>query len=258
MGVRVIKTGSRAYSSRCGSIDLLQRLDLPLTGSHDETESMLERFGIACAGYYVYPPELTLLAKSILPLPMKVLGRFFNVIGPFLADVPVTAQLTGVADANLLPSLKSLAVQLPERSFWLCANATGADELISFTDNVLVSTDASKDVCLTPGELGFSPGSLEDLSPILTTEATVAHFEAILAGEGPRAAVETVCLNAAAAAMLGGVAATWPEAVRGAHDAIRLGHATRLISALRQYGSRRSFNRPKWIPIPTFQPEEVR
>src|SRR5687768_9913254 len=67
MGVRIVKTGSRAYSSSCGSIDLLQRLGIPLTASWEETEVMLDRFGIACPGYFVYPPELALLAKSIIP-----------------------------------------------------------------------------------------------------------------------------------------------------------------------------------------------
>lgn len=249
MGVRVIKTGSRAYSSRCGCIDLLQRLRMPLTGSHDETEAMLERFGIACAGYYVYPPELTLLAKSILPLPMKILGRFFNLIGPLLADVPVTAQLTGVSDAKLLPSLKRLAAQLPDRDLWLCANAIGADELISFTENVLFCNDASRDVRLTPDALDFGPGSLKDLSPAATTEGIVAHFEALLSGEGPRAAIETVCLNAAAAAMLAGVAATWTEAVRGAHAAIERGHAIRLVAAVRLGQPRRSFSLPEKVLV---------
>ena len=50
MGARVIKTGSRAYASKTGSIDLLDRLGLKLTNNYEQTEEMLETFGIACAG----------------------------------------------------------------------------------------------------------------------------------------------------------------------------------------------------------------
>ena len=64
MGARVIKTGSRAYASRTGSVDLLDRLGIQLTRSYEQTEEMLETFGIACAGPFVYPKELRLLARD--------------------------------------------------------------------------------------------------------------------------------------------------------------------------------------------------
>jgi anthranilate phosphoribosyltransferase len=35
---------------------------------------MVESFGIAFAGSFVYPKELRLLAKSILPFDMRALG----------------------------------------------------------------------------------------------------------------------------------------------------------------------------------------
>jgi len=55
IGARVVKTGSRAYTSRCGSIDLLERLGVPLTSSYAQTEAMVHAHGIAFAGSFVYP-----------------------------------------------------------------------------------------------------------------------------------------------------------------------------------------------------------
>ena len=248
MGVRVIKTGSRAYSGLCGSIDLLHHLGLPLSESHDETAAMLDRFGIAFAGAYVYPIELRLLSRSILPLPMKVLGQFFNTIGPFLADVPVAGQLTGVSDTKLLPRFQGLAERFPDRRVWLCANWIGADELISFTGNRLLGTGLPK--CAGEGYhmSAIGCGSLEDLRPAATTQATTAHFEAILAGEGPRAAVDTVCLNAAALALLAGLWDTWDEALRAANTTLGRGDAVRLVHALRRSAGERTFSNPARIP----------
>ena len=60
-GARVIKTGSRAYKSRTGSVDLLDRLGIRMTGSYEQTEELLATVGIACAGPFVYPKELRLL-----------------------------------------------------------------------------------------------------------------------------------------------------------------------------------------------------
>ena len=101
MGTRVIKTGSRAYASRTGSVDLLDRLGIRQTSSYEQTEEMLDSFGIACAGPFVYPKELRALARQILPFDMKTVGRFFNLIGPFLAAVPVSMQITGVSDHSV-------------------------------------------------------------------------------------------------------------------------------------------------------------
>ena len=135
LGARVIKTGSRAYASRTGSVDLLDRLGIKLTSSYEQTEEMLETFGIACAGPFVYPKELRLLARQILPFDMKTVGRFFNVIGPFLAAVPVSTQITGVSDHSVLPTFRRLAAEDPSKRFWLCWNELGADELLSITDS---------------------------------------------------------------------------------------------------------------------------
>ncbi|MBV8524484.1 MAG: hypothetical protein JOY71_20565 [Acetobacteraceae bacterium] len=234
MGVRVVKTGSRAYSSRCGSIDLLQYLRIPLTTSHGETEAVLERFGIAFAGYYVYPRELTLLAKAIMPVPMKAFGRLLNIAGPFLAETPAAAQLTGVSDTTLLPKLKQLSVRLGDRDIWLCSNGIGADELISFTDNEIFCNGTSKSFSISPRSLGLSSGSLDELAPAATREGIPGQFRAILSGDGPSVATDTVCLNAAAVAILSGAGITWPEAVRHARAAIDRGHALRLVDELRR------------------------
>ncbi len=105
MGARVIKTGSRAYASRTGSVDLLDRLGIRQTSSYEQTEEMLDTFGIACAGPFVYPKELRMLARQILPFDMKTVGRFFNLIGPFLAAVPGLA-----ADHGRVGSLRAAHV----------------------------------------------------------------------------------------------------------------------------------------------------
>ena len=232
LGVRVIKTGSRAYTSRCGSVDLLQFLDIPLTRSRDEVAAFLDRFGIAFAGYHVYPRELVLLAKAILPTPMRAFGRLLNVAGPFMTDGPA-AQLTGLSDPKLLPMLRRLAAHDGAGRIWLSVNELGADELISFAKNIVVRNNESDYLLLTPDVFGFGAGALSDLAPADTPEGIVAHFCAVLNGNGPRAAIETVCLNAAALAMLGGVAASWPDAIARARSALMNRDALHLVDAIR-------------------------
>lgn len=231
IGARVIKTGSRAYTSRCGSIDLLERLGVPLTTSYAQTEAMVESFGIAFAGGFVYPKELRLLAQSILPFDMRALGRFFNSFGPFLAHVPVSAQLTGVSDPALLPTFRYLAAQ-PGRRFLLCANSLGVDELVSFEENVIHDSANDHELRVKPAELGLGAGSLEDLKPVAEGASVVTHFLGLLSGDGPPAAIESILLNAAALAIACEVTDEWPQALRSARESMERGLPLCLIERI--------------------------
>ena len=232
IGVRVVKSGARAYTSRLGSIDVLELLGVPLVRSHEATADALDRHGIAFAGSFVYPPELTVLAKSILPVEMKTLGRFFNSSGPFLAAVPARCQVTGVSDPSMLPLLQHLAENHCRRTVWLCSNGLGVDELVSFDENVIHRDDGSA-TRLDPSLLGLSPGSLADLRPAGGGDEAVRQFTALLCGDGPTAAVESICLNAASLAVASGIEPDWGEALREARCALDGGRPLALLERLR-------------------------
>ncbi len=228
-GVRVVKTGSRSYTGRCGSVDLLGRLGVPLTGSYEQTAATLDRLGIACAGTFVYPAEIALLARAIVPLDLRSVGGFVNAVGPFLADVPVTAQVTGVSRGAAAPHLRLLAGRVPGRRVWLCHNDVGADELVSFGTNVI--RDGDREHTLPPGRLCPADGGLADLAP--PGGDPVGHFVDVLAGQAPAPAVRSVCLNAAALAVVSGLAADWAAGYRAAAEAVHGGAASDLLRRMR-------------------------
>ena len=233
LGVPVIKTGSRAYTSRWGSIDLLDRLGIALTRSYDETAAVLDRHGIAFAGYFVYPVELTVLARRILPLPMRAFGHVLNTLGPFLPALPGTSQLTGVAGRDLLPVARRLAAAVEGRSIWLCANDLGADELVSFADNVVHPGPGAGEEHLGPRQLGTAPGGLHDLAAVADPQRLLAHFLDAVSARAGDVAAETVALNAAAMAMVAGRASAWPDAIAAALDAMRSGAVADLVHRVR-------------------------
>lgn len=240
MGVPVVKTGSRGYTSQTGSFDLLECLGIPLTTSYQQTGELLDRYNIACAGYFVYPAELAALARAVAPLPMRTLGRFVNTIGPFLAAMPVSAQVTGVSEHCHLATLRHLASLQATKRIWLCTNDLGADELISIADN-LVYDACDGQFQIRPGTVGLGGGTLPDLlaapadTPENTTgDTTVEHFLDVLGGQGPPAAVATVCLNAAALAVAARAVEDWPSAVSMAREAVDTGAAVDLVHRIRR------------------------
>ncbi|MEU1285628.1 anthranilate phosphoribosyltransferase [Kitasatospora sp. NPDC005856] len=239
LGVRIVKTGSRAYTSTCGSHDLLDRLGIATTTSYEQTDAQLERFGIAFPGNFVYPREVALLARSIVPLDLRMIGGFINSVGPFLAAMPVRAQLVGVSDRSLLPALGQVAATVTDRRIWLCSNELGIDELVSSVDNLVLANDDTERIRLPAEPPGPGRGTIADLRPTAAGEDVVGHFLGVLSGEGTALATRTVCLNAAALAVAGGLVDGWPEAIRAADDALRSGAARGLVDRLRTRTARR-------------------
>ncbi|MEU7603969.1 hypothetical protein AB0B78_38565 [Streptomyces sp. NPDC040724] len=230
-GVKVVKTGSRAYTSSMGSVDLLERLGVRLTSSYAQTEDTLAAHGIAFAGPFVYPVQLTRLARTVAPYPMKPFGRFLNALGPFLADLPVTAQVTGVSAAAPLDTLRQLAATTTGRRIWLTVNDTGADELLPFATNTVHGQNTPARV-IRPGELTPGDGSFADLRPAPDAGAAADHFHRVLAGTAGRVATHTVCLGAAALVVASGVRRDWPSALALAEGAVRSGAAHDLARRL--------------------------
>ncbi|MFF3002701.1 anthranilate phosphoribosyltransferase [Kitasatospora sp. NPDC057940] len=245
LGVRIVKTGSRAYTSTCGSHDLLDSLGIRTTASYEQTDDLLERFGIAFPGNFVYPREVALLARSIVPMDLRMIGGFVNSVGPFLAAVPVSAQLVGVSDHALLPVLGPVAATVADRRIWLCSNELGVDELVSSVDNVVLTNDGTDAIRLraeapkAPGSgTGTGTDAIAELRPAAAGEDVVDHFLAVLSGAGTPLATRTVRLNAAALAVASGLIDGWPEAIRAADDALRSGAARALVDRLRAHPAR--------------------
>ncbi|MFJ2651911.1 hypothetical protein ACIO1C_34985 [Streptomyces sp. NPDC087420] len=231
-GVRVVKTGSRAYSSSLGSVDLLERLGIRLTSSYEQTAGTLERYGIAFAGPFVYPAQLTRLARTVAPLSMKPFGRFLNALGPFLADLPVTAQVTGVSASAPLAELRALAGTVTDRTLWLTTNDRGADELLGFADNT-VHRNHGDEFTVKAGELVSSEGGFDDIGPAADPASAPDHFLSVLDGTAGEVATRTVCLNAAALAVASGHLTDWSRAVAAAEEAVRGGAARALAERVR-------------------------
>jgi anthranilate phosphoribosyltransferase len=233
MGARVIKTGSRAYASRTGSVDLLDRLGIKLTTTYEQTDEQLDTFGIACAGPFVYPKELRLIARGILPFGMKTVGRFFNVIGPFLAAIPVTVQITGVSDHSVLPTFEQLVAEDDTKRFWVTSNDLGVDELLSITPSRVYDSGRKEEFTLDPSDYGLGEGTFDDLQPVADLDDTVPNFLELIGGSGPTAAIDSIRLNASVLATNAGVADDLPAALSLAAETMASGEPVRLIERLK-------------------------
>ncbi|MEO3848967.1 hypothetical protein ABGB09_15195 [Streptomyces sp. B8F3] len=87
-------------------------------------------------------------------------------------------------------------------------------------------------VVALPDSLDARRDRLPAACPAGPGDPVEAHLLTLLRGEGPAAARESICLNAAVAALAAGADRSLPEAFHAAEDALRDGAAVRLVERL--------------------------
>lgn len=245
MGIPVAKHGGRAASSPCGSADVLKALgvniDLPPAG----VERCLREAGIGFLFAPVFHPGM----KHVAPV-RKELGvrTVFNLLGPLSNPANARRQLLGVSVPQQCELFARVLQQLgSERAMIVCGAAPDVvsplppgesrvraymDEISTFGPTTIsrLQDGEIKTVSLDARKFGIPEGNLKSMQ-INTAEESAAMIRALLEGRHGSAR-DIVALNAAAAAQIAGLAPTWVDGLKLAHEAIDSGKAKGALEKL--------------------------
>jgi anthranilate phosphoribosyltransferase len=228
-GARVAKHGNRAVSGAVGGADVLEALGVELTLAPDALGACLQSVGFA----FLYAPVLQ-PAMRHAALPRRELGvrTLFNLLGPLTNPARVGRQVVGVFDRRWLEPVAEVLQRLGTEHAWVVHGAGGLDELAlegeSAVAEVIGGTVRRRTV--TAAAAGLTPAPAAALR-VESREAAAARARAILAGErGPGR--EIVCLNAAAALVVAGLAADLREGAAAAAASIDSGRAAAVLERL--------------------------
>lgn len=226
-GAKVLKSGSSAYSGAVGSADILSALGLGRAMPMPVLDAMLSETGIAFAPASAYAPICRRLAIAAQPLPFKVIGRFVNGLGPLICPFAVKASVVGTATPEAFGLIRRVAARTG-RHLLAVHSELGVDELLSIGGNRLAWSDAAADAnagdTFDPASIGFAPGPLVLLQGG-TLEQNLAMLQDVLRGTAPRAALETVALNAGAVLYAAGLAVDLAAGALRALDCLNSGAA---------------------------------
>ena len=228
-GVPVAKHGNRAVSGAVGGADVLEALGVRLDLSPAALSTCLRTVGFAFLYAPLLQPALHAVAVTRRELGIRTL---FNLLGPLANPARVRRQVIGVFDVRWLEPLARVLVRLGTDRAWVVHGAGGLDELaLAGASTVAEVVRGSIRVrTITPAEAGLAPAPLAALCVGGVPEAATA-LRAVLAGErGPRR--EVVCLNAAAALVVSGVAGDLREGARLAAAVIDRGAAAEVLARL--------------------------
>jgi anthranilate phosphoribosyltransferase len=199
-GVRVVKHGNRAASSKCGSADVLEALGVRLDVPPERVQELASEVGITFCFAQVFHPAMRYAA-----IPRRELGvaTAFNFLGPLTNPAQPDASAIGVADARLAPLVAGVLAARGTSSL-VFRGGDGLDELTTTGPSTVwwVRDGEVEELGLDPLDIGVPRAAMEDLRGADPEfNARVArHF---LAGErGP--VRDAVLLNAAAALVAAG------------------------------------------------------
>lgn len=134
-GAKVAKHGNRAVSSKSGSLDVLKELGIKTDYSKEESEKLIEEKGMSFLLAPSYNSGMKNVAKERLELGTRTI---FNMLGPLLNPAPLTGQLMGVYDENLLETVGKVLLDLGLERAMVVHGNDGLDE---------ITTTATTQVC---------------------------------------------------------------------------------------------------------------
>jgi anthranilate phosphoribosyltransferase len=235
-GLRVVKHGNRAISSRCGSADLLQALGLKIPLDEAAAGACLDATGFT----FLFAPHYHPALKALAPI-RNALGvrTVFNMLGPLANPAEPAFHLIGAFDLGAAELLAhTLARMNIERAFvvhgepgWDEPTPVGPFTLFDVRPGRVAHTmrDAMAFGLNTCGADELAGGDAEH-----NAKALRAVFE----GKDRGAHRDALLLGTALVLELTGRVAEPREGVAMAADSIDSGRARKLLAELSEFGGR--------------------
>ena len=231
-GARIAKHGNRSFTSRSGSADVLEALQVRIELNPEEMTRVLEEAGLV----FMFAPLLHPAMRHVGRV-RRELGfpTIMNVLGPLTNPAGVRRQLVGVADLALVPLVVEALKELGHIRALVVHGEAGLDELSPMGPTAVAELDdgAITHRTISPEDFGLDSCSAEELAGG-EPEDNAAMILRVLGGEDRGGARTAVVMNAGAAIYVAGISETLEEGVAAAAAAIDDGSALEALEGLRK------------------------
>ena len=155
MGIKVAKHGNKAVSSKCGSGDVLEALNIKINLEPNEIEDQINRNNFG----FMFAPNYHSAMKFVGPTRKKIGKRtIFNMIGPLSSPALVERQVVGVFDKKLLKIFANGLKNLKIKFAWIVNSEDGLDEISPYAKTNVVQLKDNKitEIVIDPNELNVN------------------------------------------------------------------------------------------------------
>jgi len=195
MGIKVAKHGNKAVSSKCGSGDVLEALNIKINQEPKEIEDQINNNNFG----FMFAPNYHSAMRFVGPVRKKIGKRtIFNMIGPLSSPALVKRQVVGVFDKKLLKIFANALNNLDIKFAWIVNSEDGLDEISPYAKTNIIQLKDKKisEIVIDPKELNVNTDKFENLIGD-DAEFNASKIIDIFKGEDNDFS-KAVCLNAAA------------------------------------------------------------
>ena len=162
MGIKVAKHGNKAVSSKCGSGDVLEAMNIKINLEPNDVEDQINKNNFG----FMFAPNYHSAMKFVGPTRKKIGKRtIFNMIGPLSSPALVKRQVIGVFDKKLLKIFANALNNLDISFAWIVNSEDGLDEISPYakTNIIQLKDKVISEFVIDPKELNVNADKFENL-----------------------------------------------------------------------------------------------
>jgi len=220
MGVKVAKHGNKAVSSKCGSGDVLEALNIKINLEPNDIENQINKNNFG----FMFAPNYHSAMRFVGPTRKKIGKRtIFNMIGPLSSPALVKRQVVGVFDKKLLSIFAKALNNLDIKFAWIVNSEDGLDEISPYAKTNVIQLKDNKisEIIIDPKEFNVNADKFENLvgdDAKFNADKMVSIFK----GDDNDFS-KAVCLNAAAGLIVSETHKNFSDAYKNAREHILSG-----------------------------------
>ncbi|WP_297325029.1 anthranilate phosphoribosyltransferase [Nitrosomonas sp.] len=228
-GARVAKHGGRSVSSKSGSADVLEALDVNLNQTPQQVAQSISEIGVG----FMFAPNYHAAMKHAAPVRRELgVKTLFNILGPLTNPAGAKRQVLGVFNRDLVKTLAHVLQRLGSQHVLIVNGHDGLDE-ITITGETHVSELKNGKVetyTIRPEDFNLTTSSIEAIQVTDSAHAKTMLLSVLENVAGP--ARDIVLLNAGAAIYAAGIVDTLEQGIKTAQQAIESGAAFKKLHEL--------------------------
>ena len=220
MGIKVAKHGNKAVSSKCGSGDVLEALNIKIDLEPKDIEDQINKNNFG----FMFAPNYHSAMRFVGPTRKKIGKRtIFNMIGPLSSPALVERQVVGVFDKKLLKIFVDALKNLDIKFAWIVNSDDGLDEISPYSKTTVfqLKDNIVSEIIIDPKELNVGADNLQKL---IGNDAKYNADKMIQIFKGEdNDFSKAVCLNTAAGLIVSGSQKNYTDAYNNAREHILSG-----------------------------------
>lgn len=230
----VAKHGNTSITSKCGSADVIEALNLPLYKEPNVIEATLKNKNYI----FLFAPYMHPRMKHVMPIRRKLnIPTVFNKIGPLCNPFKLDYQIIGVYEESLMMPMAKALQSLKIKRGAIVHGHQGMDELSTTGINkiIYVSPTSLIEDTINPLDFTIKKAHITDYGGGTAIENAKITLDILSGVKGPKQ--DIVALNAGLGFFIGEISRSLSEGIQLAYELLNSGEGLKQLNLLREVKS---------------------